>query len=131
MKTPLLILTLTLFGCSQNIAELSVISTTSFKHENEYRSVGMIKGNDSEYIIIFVPTGTPRIDDAVSDALHKGNADYITDAKIHYTTFYIPYIGGQMRYTVQGEGWVRVNPYNEPIERTLKFDPETGELVTE
>ena len=131
----LLLIALLFVGCTQNMAKLSLVSTSDYDLRTQYQSVGSISGEDKVYIIIAFPMGTPRIDDAINDALQKNNANFMTNASIDYTTIYIPYIGGFFKYSVIGEGWTSIQNSNETLNNQkniiLKFDPETGEPIPE
>ena len=115
------------------MAKLSVVSTNNYELDNEYVSIGTISGEDRKYIIIFIPTGTPRIDNAIDDALSRNKAEFITDASIDYKTFYIPYIGGYNQYIINGEGWQAVNNNSKILKPRknilIKFDPATGKQI--
>ena len=60
MKKYLFISLIILSGCSQNIANFTLVSTESTNLDNEFESIGQIEGLDIAYIIIFIPTGTPE-----------------------------------------------------------------------
>ena len=129
----LILLSFCLSACTVNMAKLSVVSTNNYELDNEYVSIGTITGEDRKYIIIFIPTGTPRIDNAIDDALSRNKAEFITDASIDYNTFYIPYIGGYNQYIINGEGWQAVNNSSKILKTRknilIKFDPETGKQI--
>ena len=100
-KNIILILAVLYFGCSQKIANFTVVSTNRYEQNMNYESIGIIEGIDRLYIIIFIPTkGKIYIDYAVEDALNKNNAEYLTDASIKMNNFYFPYIGGYSEYKV-------------------------------
>ena len=134
MKITLFIISIIFIGCTHNLAKLSIVSTYDYDLSKKYQSIGSIKGDDKVYIIIIFPTGTPRIDDAINDALLNNNANFIKDASIDYTIIYIPYIGGILQYRVKGEGWALIQNSNNTFEKgsnlILKFDPETGEPIS-
>ena len=130
----ILLLSFCISACTVNMAKFSVVSTKNYETDNEYKSIGNIYGEDKKYIIIFIPTGTPRIDNAIDDALSKNRAEFITDASVDYTTFYIPYIGGYNKYIINGEGWEIVPNSIKKSKTTekviIKFDPETGKQIS-
>ena len=88
MKKYFFISLIILSGCSQNIANFTLVSTESTNLDKEYESIGQIEGVDIVYIIVVIPTGTPRIDEAVKNALLTNNADYITNTVIKLESFY-------------------------------------------
>jgi len=135
MKKYLFISLIILSGCSQNIANFTLVSTESTNLDNEYESIGQIEGVDIVYIIVVIPTGTPRIDEAVKNALLTNNADYITNTVIKLESFYFPYIGGYSRYKVKGEGWRMIDNVMprvaQPLRKIKGYKPETGEPIYE
>ena len=135
IKKYLFISLIILSGCSQNIANFTLVSTESTNLDNEYESIGQIEGVDIAYIIVVIPTGTPRIDEAVKNALLTNNADYITNTVIKIESFYFPYIGGYSRYKVKGEGWRMIDNVMpsaaQPLRKIKGYKPETGEPIYE
>tara|TARA_Y100001978_G_C23570383_1_gene373845 strand:- start:134 stop:499 length:366 start_codon:yes stop_codon:yes gene_type:complete len=109
-------------GCSHQVAQLSLVSTTITEINEETLHRGTFKGKDQHYIIFLLPTGTPKIDNAIDNTLKDNDLDYLTNVKINREQFYLPYIGGYTNYTVYGEGWEIINPTKKPI----RFDPLTG-----
>tara|TARA_B100001250_G_scaffold77249_1_gene63335 strand:- start:8421 stop:8843 length:423 start_codon:yes stop_codon:yes gene_type:complete len=137
MNKLLFITLLSLFftACANTtIANFSIVSTKNYQSEKEYKSIGRIQGEDIQYIIIFIPTGSPRIDKAVTNALINNNAEYITDVSVFNQVFYIPYIGGINKYVVTGEGWNsiqnEINKLNIDKDIIIKYNPETGERIS-
>ena len=107
-----------LSSCSHNLGTLSLVSTLKDDIDKEYESIGIIKGKDTHYMFMGVPTGFPRIDNAVNDALIKNNASYLTNTKVTYDRVFLFIYFGFMEYTVTGEGWVEVGD----IENTNKIE---------
>jgi hypothetical protein len=63
-----------------------------------------IEGTDRLHIIFLLPTkGNTTLEEAVDDALGKGNGDVMTDATVHHWFWYIPYIYGQEGWSVTGD----------------------------
>ena len=63
-----------------------------------------VEGRDVAHIIIIIPTKqAASLEDAINDALAKGNGDVMTDAVIHSWAWYIPYIYGQSGWKVKGD----------------------------
>ena len=124
---------LAFMSCSQNIANLSLVSTNSGLDFNvsSYEDVGFVEGEDKQYIISFIPLGQIRIDRAISNTLIKNNLDFLTNASIEIETFYIPYLWGYRTYKLKGKGWKKNNSLkiklNNPT--NIKYDPLTGDPV--
>ena len=77
MRNLLISLTIVLFtGCwNQRVGDFSVISSRNFDLNSDYVLLekGVI-GEDTQYIIIFIPTGQINIENAVDDALKRAKA---------------------------------------------------------
>jgi len=126
----LLLLTLLIFtSCSREIGQFSIISTLEVDHSVIYESIGEVEGKDTEYIIIFFPTGLPKIDKAVSNALYDYDAIYLKNAIATYQEFYIPYLFGFLQFKVVGEAWVETEFKKEIKKGSKVFDPITGKLI--
>jgi hypothetical protein len=109
MLPALLALTLLVLvaGCSVRHGDFTVITNRNVGEFDMTKAekVGSIEGISKKPIIIIFPTGTPHLEDAVDDALMKSDADYLTDAVVHYSWFYIPYIYGEYKWKVEGTAW--------------------------
>ncbi len=61
-------------------------------------------GTDTQHIIIFIPTQSQALlEEAIDDALDKGNGDVLTDAVVEFESWYIPYIYGKTQWRVTGD----------------------------
>ena len=73
-------------GCSTRIAEFSVVSTKNVELSRiDVKKANVahnVTGESRVYSILFIPTGTPTIQEAVDDALRHGGGDIMTSAKI-------------------------------------------------
>ena len=128
MKNYLFLLLIILSGCSSNIANFSMVSTKSTNFDNEYESIGQIEGEDIAYIIVVIPTGTPRIDDAVNNALLNNSADYLTNTVVKNEIFFLPYIFGYNKFKVKGEGWRRKEDHQGDIfDKDISIPPATDD----
>ena len=78
MKNFLLLSLIILSGCSQNIGNLSIVSTQPTSISNEYESIGLIRGESK--IFMAAADKMPRINDAIQNALFVSGADLITNA---------------------------------------------------
>lgn len=128
MKHYLFLSLVILSGCSNNIANFSMVSTTSTNFDNEYESIGQIEGEDIAHIIIILPTGKIRIDRAVDNTLLTNGADYITDTVIEFENFYLPYVYGYSKYKVKGEGWRRKEYHQGDVfDKDISIPPATND----
>ena len=85
MKNFLLLSLIILSGCSQNIGNLSIVSTQPTSISNEYESIGPIQGEST--IIASSAYKMPMINDAIQNALIVSGADLITNATFELETF--------------------------------------------
>ena len=122
-----LLLSILLTGCSTNIAKLSIVSTIPNLDlkDSSYVDIGTVVGEDKSIIIIFIPTGTPKADRAITNTLINNKIEFLTDVSIDNTSFWIPYIYGESKITVKGVGWRKSS--NEKI--PIIYDPKTGEII--
>ncbi|MDP6201849.1 MAG: hypothetical protein QF616_06435 [Candidatus Marinimicrobia bacterium] len=127
MKKYLFISLIILSGCSQNIGNLSIVSTRPTNISNEYESIGIIQGKSTIYY--FQADKMPRINDPIQNALNISGADLITNATFELKTY--PYM---KIIKVKGEGWVLKKDNIIETQRKnkiLEYDPETGEPIYE
>ena len=103
MKNFLLLSLIILSGCSQNIGNLSIVSTQPTSISNEYESIGPVQGEST--IIDFFGFKMPMINDAIQNALFVSGADLITNATFELETF--AFILITKKLVVTGDGWVR------------------------
>ena len=122
-----LLLCILLTGCSTNIAKLSIVSTIPDLDlkDSSYVDIGTVVGEDKSIIIIFIPTGITKVDRAITNTLINNKIEFLTDVSIDNTSFWIPYIYGESKYTVTGVGWRKSS--NEKI--PIIYDPKTGEII--
>ena len=59
-----------------------------------------ITGKDSKWLILFMPLGLPHLEDAIDEALDKGDGDIMLDAVVHYRSWW--FILGQIELNVKG-----------------------------
>jgi hypothetical protein len=96
--------TILISGCSQKIADLTIVSTKNVDVGTNYVKVKSdAEGSNMAHIIIIFPIGAPNIESAIDDVLDKNNGDIIINARLEYQTFYIPYIYGQNKYVIKGD----------------------------
>ena len=99
---------LPLSGCVIRHGDFTVLSnklvrTADFELSKADRSRD-VRGSDVAHIIVFIPTkGNVTLEAAIDDALRKGRGDVMTDAVVHYWSWYIPYIYGQTGWEVVGD----------------------------
>lgn len=60
-----------------------------------------VTGADKSFIFLFIPFGTPDLEDAFDDALAKGKGDVMTDITVHRTSWW--FLVGQTGWKVTGD----------------------------
>mgnify|MGYP001250158524 CR=1 FL=1 len=107
-KNAIILFLLMLIGCSARIGDFSVISTKNIDMDGEYELVGRdVKGTDMRPIILYIPTGTPTIENAIDDALESVGGDIMTDVIITSNVWWL-YLYGEQKYIVVGDVWKEV-----------------------
>ena len=113
----LLLLVLT-NACTTNMGSFAMISNKNLDLSKKYEKTNdVIVGKKTLHIIVVIPTGKPDfytlLVNAVTNAVETNGIDYLKDADIENTTWYIPLIFGMIETTVKGEGW-KVVPQPTP-----------------
>ncbi len=125
---------MSLSGCATRLIDFTMISTknvdftkgASFKRGRE-----RVEGIDEVSIIIFIPTGTPNIKEAIDRAIESvPGAVALVDGVVTQKSWYIPYIFGKSSFVV--EGTPLIDPSMASVEResdyiVSKMD-ESGEV---
>ena len=128
IKKFLLISSIILSGCSQNIGNLSIVSTRPTNISNEYKSIGLIRGENT--IFVADANKMPRINDPIQNALIISGADLITNATFELETYL-----WFKKIIVTGEGWVKKKEDNiietQREKKIIEYDPATGEPIYE
>jgi len=95
-----------LAGCTVRLADFTIISTKNIdlaRGADFKRGQARIEGVDSVSIIIFVPTGTPNIKEAIDRAIESvPGAVALLDGVIYAKSWCIPLLYGQNKYVVEG-----------------------------
>ena len=132
------LITIVLFaGCwNQRVGDFSVISSRNFDLNSDYVLLEKgVTGEDTQYIIIFIPTGQINIENAVDDALKRVDGDVMTNASIKLKGFWIPYIYGESRYVVEGDVWkksdAKIGDVINKIDDAYTAVNKNGEIVLE
>jgi len=93
-------------GCATRLADFTIISTKNIdlsRGADFKRGPTRVEGEDKISIIIFIPTGTPNIKQAIDKAIQSvPGAVALLDGVITQKSFWIPYIYGECSYVVEG-----------------------------
>ena len=128
MKHFLPLLILLLSACSQNIGNLSIVSTQPTNISNEYDSIGQIQGESKIKPNIYSQASMTEINEAIQNALDISGADLITDATFerNYTFMFL----FEANYlVVTGEGWVKKKEGIKREKEIIDYDPDTGKPI--
>lgn len=95
------------FGCTQRLGDFTFLSSKNLDLSNldMEASAGapIVEGKDNKPIIFVFSTGTPSLKEALDRAIESGHGTALSDARITYTEWYIPYIVGNMEFKVRGK----------------------------
>lgn len=69
-----------LTSCSYRLGDFTIISTKNYNETIKYKLVGRFEGKDSVFVLFGIPFGQPNIENAVDEAIEKGNGVYLTNA---------------------------------------------------
>ncbi len=101
MKNYFLSFFIILSSCSQNIGNLSIVSTRPMEIDERYESVGLIEGKSE--LVTSSSNKMVNLDKAIDNALTLFEADLITDVTLELTTSTI--FMTRRKLIVTGEGW--------------------------
>ena len=95
-----------LSSCTTNMGKFAMLSTQDVDLKKQYTQIQeAVEGTSTVHIICIVPTSfgtTPLYAEAAKDAMAKSGADYLENADVETSFFYLPFIYGQMTATVKG-----------------------------
>ena len=93
-------------GCSTRLIDFTVISTKNVdlsRGASFERAKARVEGIDKVHIIVFIPTGTPNIKEAIDRAIESvPGAVALLDGVVTQKAWWIPYIYGQSMFLVEG-----------------------------
>lgn len=93
-----------LSACSYHMADLSIVSNKNVNLENvdldRLPQVKNVSGKDTAFVIGLIPLGTPHIQDAINDAMTRGDGDLMIDTSVYMRTFW--FFVGMNQYEVKG-----------------------------
>lgn len=104
-----------LSGCTQRIMDFTVISTKNVEVGAKYKKLKRVEGEDKTIWVLFIPIGSPNLEEAVDDCLKKGKGILLTDGVIKRTDWWA-ILYGEMAFTVIGDVWEKadVGDLNNP-----------------
>ena len=92
MLVALIVLACCLSGCSIRVADLTLVSTKNVDLSDvkiDMRQGKRVTGEDCAVILLgLIPLGVPNLEEAVDNALEKGNGNIMVDQVTHLSGFY-------------------------------------------
>lgn len=96
---------LMLFGCTHRMIDFTIISSKNIdlSRAAEFtRGIERVKGKDTAYIILFIPTGAPHLKEAVDRAIEKvPGAVALVDGVVSHQSWHVLLMGAKS-YIVEG-----------------------------
>lgn len=93
-------------GCVHRIGDFTVASTKNMDIKRTLHTVDeseRLVDRDTAHIVIFIPTGTPNMKEAMDNAIEqREGAIGLSNVKVKSGSWYIPYIYGQSYFEVEG-----------------------------
>lgn len=100
---------ISLSACTTNHGTYTVISNQVADLDNidlsTAKKVRNVEGSSVGHIVIFFPAGelNPNVESAMNDAFKNVDGDLFTNARVHSTFFWIPYIYGRNAMYIEGD----------------------------
>lgn len=100
---------LALSSCTTRLMDLTVTSSKNIDLNDPQGYVvsnnSRTRGKDTSHIVLFFPLGYPDVKEAMDRAIEKNghNAVGLSNMTLESKWWYIPFIYGQMIYTVEGD----------------------------
>lgn len=92
-------------GCSTRMGDLTVVSNRNARLDAlDFDSLPVerrVEGRSSRFVFLFIPFGAPSFEEAIDDALERGQGDLMTDVTIHSTSWW--FLVGQNGLRVEGD----------------------------
>lgn len=97
-----------LTGCVTRHGDFTVLSNklvrlSEFELDHAERKRGIVGKEVSHIILIFPTMVQPSLEGALDDAFDQADGDVMTDAVVESWQWYIPYIYGQIGWSVKGD----------------------------
>ncbi len=94
-------------GCTYRYGNIALMSKDRVDFGKKYtRGDKIVTGTDKTRIYVIIPDKFhPMIDDALENALDKSCARFLTDIKITFNWWYIPYVYGETKFIIEGYPW--------------------------
>ncbi len=92
-----------IMGCANRSTGFTFVSTKNFNHNKEFVKIGQVTGSDTKSIFMVIPTGSPRLEEAIDNAIESTpGCCALTDVKVYKLYWYIPFLYGKYGWSVKG-----------------------------
>lgn len=119
-----------LTSCSQNLFNFTIVSTKNIELDKLSlltKSATRTKGEDKASIIIFIPTRTIKIDQAISNTIDGiPGCVALLDGVVYSKVWWIPYIYGESKYVIEATPLI-----DKSISESSKALPKYGKVTLE
>lgn len=92
-------------GCTTHLTDLSMISNKNINLNkvdiDKLPQKKNVEGEDTKFMLLFIPFGQPTLKGALNDALEKGNGDLMVDASVYVTQWW--FLVGQVGIKIKGD----------------------------
>lgn len=93
-------------GCRSHVGHLTLASTRDFNQDavdlDSLPQKKLVSGESTRLVFLIIPIGAPRLNEAVEDALNKGEGDLLVDASVYRTTDWTVLLFTQIGIEVRG-----------------------------
>lgn len=118
-----------LSGCVRRLGDFTIISTknvafTGGKVSSQYVEAGRCIGKDTKYIILFIPTGNPSIEQAADNCIESVSGHLLTNAVMKSSWYYL--LIGATSMVVEGDAWKEATSSELLDPNTEKYELVNG-----
>jgi hypothetical protein len=101
----MLLFALLVVGCSTRMGDLTIVSNRNVSLEaagvDSLPLERRVEGRSTRFIFLFIPFGSPSLEEAIDDALDRGQGNLLTNVTIHSTSWW--FLVGQTGIRVRGD----------------------------
>ena len=93
-------------GCTGTTGHLAAATTRAVDLRSldlDKRVTRHVVGRSCVRVITVVPLGMPKMGDALDDALRRADAEVLSDVRVGYEVFVIPFVYAVACYVVEGD----------------------------
>jgi len=76
----IVVLVFSITSCSFRLGDFTILSTKNYDAKGQYKNVGRFEGKDTVFVLFGIPFGQPNIENAVDEAIERGNGVFLINA---------------------------------------------------